>query len=174
VNLMSARIIRLSGSRASVAALALVSLSVLWACTGSPASLALRPDFEVKTLGGIASVSIRESLPGMTDSGFEQLVRTGMERAVPGAVFSTLVEIPYPQCRIVWHVNPSVGRGVSTLIVNIFDGAMPAAYEQEVVANSAPTATIVEAIGSATRRLLAPYTHPDADAPSGGCFRGVV
>ena len=58
------RIIRQSGWRASLVALALVSLFGHAACTGSPATLALRPDFEVKTSVGIASVSIREHCLG--------------------------------------------------------------------------------------------------------------
>jgi hypothetical protein len=171
-NFMSAWIIRPSGSRASVIALALVSMFGPAACTGSPTTLALRPDFEVKTLGGIAGVSIRTSLPGMTDSEFEQLVRMGMERAAPGSVLPGPVEAPFPQCRIVWHVNSGVGPGVSTLIVNIFDGSIPVAYEQEAVTNSASTATITYAIESATRKLIASYTHPDANAPSEGCRPG--
>jgi hypothetical protein len=69
-------------------------------------------------------------------------------------------------------VNPSVGPGVSTLVVNIFDGSVPVAYEQEVVTNSAPTATITYAIESATRRLIASYTNPDANALSEGCRPG--
>ncbi len=168
-NFMSAWIIRPNGSRASVVALALMSLVGPAACTGSPATLALQPDFEVKTLGGVASVSIRESLPGMTDSEFEQLVRIGMGRAAPGSVLPGPVEAPFPQCRIVWHVNPSAHPGVSTLVVNIFDGSVPVAYEQEVVTNSAPMATITGAIESGSRRLINSYTHRDANAPSEGC-----
>ncbi len=168
-NFMSASIIRPSGSRASVVALALAALFGPAACTGSPATLALRPDFEVKILGGIDSVSIRDSLPGMTDSEFAQLIRMGMGRASPGSVFPGPVEPPFPQCRIVWHVNPGSGRGVSALVVNIFDGSVPVAHEQEVVTNSAPTATIADAIESATRRLITLYTSLDPNAPTEGC-----
>jgi len=168
-NLVSALIIRLSRSRASVGAIALVSLFGPAACTGSPATLALPPDFEVKTLGGIASVSIRGSLPGMTDSEFEQLVRIGMGRATPGSVLPGPVKAPFPRCRIVWHVNPSAGPGVSTLTANIFDPSAPVAYEQEVVTNTAPTATITYAIESVTKRLIGFYSDPDANAPSEGC-----
>jgi hypothetical protein len=105
----------------------------------------------------------------MTDSEFEQLVRMGMGRAAPGSVLPGPVGASLAQCRIVWHVNPGVGPGVSTLVVNIFDGSVPVAYEQEVVTNSAPTAAITYAIESATRRLFASYAHRDANAPSDGC-----
>ncbi len=165
----SAWIIRPSGSPASVVALALVTLFGPVACTGSPATLALRPDFEVKTLAGIDSVSIRESLPGMTESEFEQLVRMGMEHAAPGSVLPGPVEGPFPQCRIVWHVNPNVGRGVSRLVANVFDGAVPVAYEQEVVTNGAPTVKITDAIESVTSRLIASHTPGDANASSETC-----
>jgi hypothetical protein len=171
-NFMSAWIIRPSGSRASAVALALMALFGPAACTGSPATLALRPDFEVKTLGGIDSVSVRESLPGMTDREFEQLIRMGMGRAAPGSVLSGPVEPPFPRCRIVWHVNPGGGRGVSTLVVNIFDGSDPVAYEQEVVTNSAPTVAIVGAIESVTRRLIAFHPPRDENAPSEECHQG--
>jgi hypothetical protein len=140
----------------------------LAACTGSPATLALRPDFEVKTSAGVASVNIRESLPGMTDSAFETLVRTGMERAAPGSVLARPVMAPLPQRRIVWHVNPSADRGVSTLMVNIFDGSSPVVSEEEVVTDDAPMATITDAIASLTGRLIASYTHRDANAPADG------
>jgi hypothetical protein len=151
-------------------ALALAALFGPAACTGSPATLALRPDFEVKTLGGIDTVSIRDSLPGMTDSEFAQLIREGMGRASPGSVFPGPVEPPFPQCRIVWHVNPDLGRGASSLVVNVFDGSVPVAYEREVVTNDAPTATIADAIESATRRLIALYTP--RDSKSEGCRPG--
>jgi hypothetical protein len=108
----------------------------------------------------------------MTDNAFEQLVRMGMGRAAPGGVLPGPVGASLPQCRIVWHVNPSVGPGVSTLVVNIFDGSVPVAYEQGMVTNSAPTAAITYAIESVTKRLIASYTHRDANAPSEGCRLG--
>lgn len=92
-----------------------------------------------------------------------------MGYAAPGNVLPGPVEAPFPQCRIVWHVNPGVDRGVSTLVANFFDGAVSVAYEQEVVTNSAPTATITYAIGSVTRRLLAFYARPDPNARIDGC-----
>src|SRR5277367_190224 len=72
---------------------ALLLVSGLAACTGSPATLALQPDFEVMTPAGIASVSVRQPLPGMTDAQFTQLVTTGMHRVArdnvtPGGVGS--------------------------------------------------------------------------------------
>src|ERR1700676_3834142 len=63
--------------RAPVVALALAALLGPAACTGSPETLALRPDFEVKVMGSIDSVSIRDSLPGMTDSEFGHLIMMG-------------------------------------------------------------------------------------------------
>ena len=167
-NLVSARTTRPSGSRPPVVALALVLLFGPAACAGSHAR-APRSDFEVNALGGIASVGIRASLPGMTDSEFEQLVRMGMGRVVEGGVLPGPVAAPLPQCHIVWNVNPSAGRGVSTLIVNIFDGSAPVAYEEEIVSNSAPTATIVGAIESVTSRLLAPCTDAEGNATSDWC-----
>jgi len=159
-NPVSASIVRVGGSRASVGALALVSLLGSAACTGSPETLALPPDFEVKTSEGIAGVGIRGSLPGMTDSEFAQLVRTGMGRAAPGSVLPGPVKAPFPQCRIVWHVNPSADPGVSTLTANIFDRSAPVAYEQEVVTNNAPTSAITYAIESVTGRLPSQGCHP--------------
>src|SRR5437868_2747854 len=49
---------------------ALLLLAGLASCTGSPAALALQPDFEVMTPPGVASVSIRQSPPGMTQAEF--------------------------------------------------------------------------------------------------------
>jgi hypothetical protein len=43
------------------------------ACTGSQATLSMRPDFEVTTSVGAASVSIREPLPGLTYDESERL-----------------------------------------------------------------------------------------------------
>ena len=58
--------------------------------------------------------------------------------------------------------------GVLTLMVNIFDGSIPVVSEEEVVTDDAPTVTITDAIKSLTRRLIASYTHRDANAPSEG------
>jgi hypothetical protein len=134
---------------------ALLLLSGLASCTGSPATLALQPDFEVATPAGIASVSIRQSPPGMTDAEFTQSVEAGMERAARGSMIAGRVEPPFPSQRIVWHVNPSASRGVSRLVVNVFDGTNPFAYEQETLTNSASTAVITSTIESISERLLA-------------------
>jgi hypothetical protein len=139
------------------------------ACTGSPPTLAQPPDFAVKTSGGITGVDIRGSLPGVTDSEFVQLVRAGMGRAAPGTVLPGPVELPFPECRIVWHVNPSAEPGVSTLVANIFHRSVPVAYEQETVTNNAPTSTITYAIASVTGRLIRSAATLDSDASSQGC-----
>lgn len=140
---------------ASAPGFAAALLLGLVACTGSPATLALPPDFAVMTTGGVAGVSIREALPGATEAQFTQLVRTGMEQAVPGRVLAGPLDPPYPELRIVWHVNPTASRGASQLVVNAFDGAVPYAYEQEIVADDAPTATVASAVDAMSTRLLA-------------------
>jgi len=133
---------------------ALLLLCGLASCTGSPATLALRPDFEVMTPAGIASVSIRESPLGMTDAEFTQSVRAGMERATDDSVITAPAESPFPSQRIVWHANIAPQRGVSRLMVNVFDGANPYAYEQDTIANDAPTAEVTSAVASMSERLL--------------------
>jgi hypothetical protein len=92
-----------------------------------------------------------------------------MGRAAPGSVLPGPVELPFPECRIVWHVNPSAEPGVSTLVANIFDRSVPVAYEQETVTNNAPTSTVTYAIESVTDRLMASYSILDANASSQGC-----
>jgi hypothetical protein len=77
-----------------------------------------------------------------------------MERAAPDAVFSGPVQPPLPQFRIVWHVTRYGHDGASRLVVNIFKGSEPLAYEQEVIDSSAPTATIVGTVESMTQRLI--------------------
>jgi hypothetical protein len=144
-----------SRSIASAVGLALGLLFGPSACTGSPSTLALQPDFEVRTAAGVASVSIRQSFPGTTDAEFTQLVRTGMERATPGDVLGEPVDPPFPSRRIVWHVNPSSSRSTSQLMVNVFDGSVPYAYEQEVLENGAPPDAIRSAVRSMSERLLA-------------------
>jgi hypothetical protein len=51
-----------------------------------------------------------------------------MGRAAPGSMLPGPVEAPFPHPRIVWHAKPGVGPGVSTLVVNVFDGSVPVAY----------------------------------------------
>jgi hypothetical protein len=127
----------------------------LVACTGSPATLALPPDFAVMTAGGVAGVSIREALPGATEAQFSQVVKTGMERAAPGRVLAGPLDPPYPQLRIVWHVNPTASRGASRLVVNAFVDTIPYASEQEVVADDASTVTVASAVDAMSTRLFA-------------------
>jgi hypothetical protein len=144
-----------SRSIASAVGLALGLLFGPSACTGSPSTLALQPDFEVRTAAGVASVSIRQSFPGTTDAEFTQLVKTGMEGARPEDVLGEPVDPPFPSRRIVWHVNPSSSRSASLLTVNVFDGSVPYAYEQEVLENGAPPIAIKAAVRSMSERLSA-------------------
>jgi hypothetical protein len=127
----------------------------LASCTGSPGTLALQPAFEVMTPTGIASVSIRQPPAGMTDAEFTQSVMAGMKWAAPDSVIAGRVEPPFPSQRIVWHVNLSAQRGISRLVVNVFDDANPYAYEQDTVMNDAPRAAVTSAVGSMSKRLLA-------------------
>src|ERR1700759_2847591 len=86
---------------------------LLSACTGSPTTLALQPDFDVATSAGPASVSIRETPPEMTFAEFEQAVSVGMQSARPARAQTTPVAPPFPSRRIVWHVDPIVRSGAS-------------------------------------------------------------
>jgi hypothetical protein len=127
---------------------------------GGPRPTALHPDFEVVTSAGIASVSIREPLPGLTDEDSVRVLRAGMARIMPVSSDQASMAPPFPQRRIVWHVEPTSGRGTSRVIVNIFDGSVPVAYEQDVVDNDVSTTTLTFTIESLTRRLLAKYSKP--------------
>jgi hypothetical protein len=53
----------------------------------------------------------------MTDYEFAQIVRTGMELAAPGAWLSNPVHAPFPQFRIIWHVNANGPRGSTSKLV---------------------------------------------------------
>jgi hypothetical protein len=123
-------------------------------CAGSPATLRVPPDFEVATRAGIAGVSIHQSLPGMTDAESAHVIRTAMESAAPGSVFSTPAKPPYPALRIVWHVQPMPTRGGSRVIVNVFAGSVPFAYKLETVDDSAPMAATEWAVRSLSEQLL--------------------
>jgi hypothetical protein len=138
----------------------------LAACTGSPAILASQPDFEVLTGAGLASVSIRQSPPGITDTEYAEWVKAAMERAAPGSVVTGPAEQPFPSRRIVWHADPTASRGMSRLVVNVFNGSVPYAYVQQVVANSAPRAVTSSAIESMSKQLLAAIAAQANTRPS--------
>jgi hypothetical protein len=127
----------------------------------------MTPDFEVMTPEGMASVSIRQSLPNQTDAEFQRMVMAGMQSAMPGRFVGQPVSAPFPTRRIVWHVNPMAARGVSRLFVNVFDGATPVAYEQDTVSNSAPRGTITHVVASMTTRLVTRYARLESPAGTG-------
>jgi hypothetical protein len=131
------------------------------ACTGSQATLALRPDFDITTLAGPASVSIRETPPEMTFAEFEQAVSAGMQSARPTCGQTTPVAAPFPARRIVWHVYPIFPRGTSRLVVNVFDGSVPTVEAQDVIDNTAPRSSIEYAVRTLTRRLMAKLDQRD-------------
>lgn len=137
------------------------------ACTGSPGTLALRPDFGIATPAGIASVSIRQAPPDMTDAQFLRLVETGMEQAAPMSVSPAPLDPPFPTRRIVWHViRRPEQQGTSRLVVNVFNARGPYAYEEDVIANGIREEVLIYKIRSLTSRLLADIAaYPDADTP---------
>jgi hypothetical protein len=142
----------------------------LAACTGSAASLETPPAFSLNTQTGPASVSIRQPLPGMTDSESQQVVETAMLRAEPEILQLAPIGTAIPQRRIVWHVDPVFPYGTSRLVLNVFDGATPVWYEQEIIANSAPRAAIVGTIESMTRRLAAVKDNRSQNFASAGAM----
>jgi hypothetical protein len=143
----------------------LVAIS-LTACTGSPGTLALQPSFEVATPAGLASVSIRETPPSMTDREFLRLIEAGMEQAAPGCVSTQPVNPPYPRLRIVWHVEPEPPEATSKIAVNVFDGGGPFAIEQAIVTHDASGPMLTDTIRSMSGRLLGEIAaHADPSAP---------
>jgi hypothetical protein len=150
-----------------VARLTLAGLLVASGCTGSSYTVAMPPDFTVMTPEGLAGVSIRETLPDLTDAEFQQVVMAGMASAMPGQVLGQSMSAPFPKRRIVWHVNPVAARGVSRLFVNVFDGATPVAYEQDTVSNGAPNGTVTRIVASMTTRLVTRYARLESQAGAG-------
>jgi hypothetical protein len=142
----------------------LLALSAVSACTGSPATLALRPDFELATRTGLASVSIREAPSEMTLAEFDRTVKVGMKKALGSSIEPSPTVGPFPERRIVWHVNPMPARGVSRLVVNVFNGSVPFAYEQQVVDNADTPDALVGTVQSMTRRLFAAIDRHDQAA----------
>ena len=137
---------------------------MLSACAGSTATLAIPPDFEMMTPAGISSVSVRRPPPAMTDADFERLVAAGMLSATPGSQMNGPMATPSPTRRIVWHASSMAPRGVFRLVVNVFDGSVRFAYEEQVVDNSAPSNVLESAIASLTRRLLVAIDQHDSRA----------
>jgi hypothetical protein len=166
-NAAARRILGPGRPRTSAFGLALALLLGPAACTGAPATVALQPDFEMMTGAGVASVSIRQPLPGTTFARSTELIRTGMARAAPGSVLPGPIDPPFPSRRIVWHVDQIVPMGASRLIVNVFDGATPYAYEQEVVGNSASPAMVTSAIESMSKRLVVAIAARATTPPQG-------
>src|SRR5690348_12628663 len=112
---------------------ALLGSITVWSCTGSPATLAIPPDFELQTPAGIAGVSIREPPSGMTDAEFKELVAHEVVSSMPGNLVNGPARPPFPTRRIVWHVYPVGRQGVERLVVNVFDGSGAFAEEEQVV-----------------------------------------
>jgi hypothetical protein len=146
--------------------LSLLVLSAVSACTGSPATLAMRPDFLVATQTGLASVSIREAPPDMTLAGFDGTVKSGMESALTASIEPTPTVGPFPERRIVWHIDSMPGYGSSQLVVNVFNGSVPFAYQQQMIDNAAPPGVLAGTVQSMTRRLFATIDRHDQAASS--------
>lgn len=144
--------------------MSLLALSAVSACAGSPATLEMRPDFQVATAIGPASVSIREAPPGMTLEEFDRVVKSGMESALAESIEPAPAAGPFPDRRVVWHVDTIPPRGVSNLIVNVFDGSVPFAYEQQEVDNDDPPDVVTGVVKSMTRRLFAAIERHDQAA----------
>jgi hypothetical protein len=148
--------------------LLLLALSAVSACAGSPATVEMRPDFQVATAVGPVSVSIREAPPGMTLEEFDPVVKSGMEAALATSVAPAPPAGPFPKRRIVWHVDTIPPRGVSNLIVNVFDGSVPFAYEQQEVDNGDPPDVVTGVVRSMTHRLFAAIERHDQAATRRG------
>jgi hypothetical protein len=144
----------------------------LASCTGAPESMAARPAFELMTPAGLASVSIRQPMRDMSDTQFESLVRAAMEQAAHTTAMAAPVAPPYPQTRIVWHVeqDPNL-NGVSRLTANVFSGQTPYAYEEAPLPNGAPRVAAQAAIASVSRRVMDDVSR-DAMRRSGGSGPG--
>jgi hypothetical protein len=142
----------------------LLALSFVSACTGSPATLALRPNFELATPTGPTSVSIRQAPPDMTLAEFDRTVKSGMETALTASLEPTPAVGPFPEQRIVWHVNTMPGRGRSRLLVNVFDGSVPFAYEQQLIDDADTPDVLAGTVQSMTRRLFVAIDRHDQAA----------
>ncbi len=151
-------------SMLSLSIFSLVALSAVPPCAAASAIAEMRPDFLVTTASGRAAVSIREAPPGMTLEEFERTVKSGMESALAASVEPAPAAGPFPERRIVWHVDTIAPRAVSNLIVNVFDGSVPFAYEQQEVDNGDSADVVTGVVRSLTRRLIAAIERHDQAA----------
>ncbi|HYZ62602.1 MAG TPA: hypothetical protein VE650_09115 [Acetobacteraceae bacterium] len=150
--------LRLARCAEAPAGLARAGTLLLWAlasCTGSSTSVAMQPDFAVMTPAGLASVSIRQAPVGRTQADFAELVRAGMERAAPGSVIAGPLQAPFPSQRIVWHATQSISEGDSRVVVSVYNGANPYAYEQDTLTNVESAAGIRSTVRWMSERLMA-------------------
>ena len=148
--------------------LSLLALSAVSACGRAQAIADMRPDFQVATVSGLTSVSIREAPPGMTLEGFDRAVKSGMESALAASVEPAPAVGPFPERRIVWHVETNPPRGVANLVVNVFDGSVPFAYEMQEVENGDPADVVAGVVRSMTRRLFAQIERHDQELRGSG------
>ena len=146
--------------------LSLLALTAVSACVGSPATQALRPNFELATPAGLASVSIRQAPPDMTLAEFDRTVKSGMEAGLTANLEPAPAVEPFPEQRIVWHVNTTPGRGSSRLVVNVFNASVPFAYEQQMIDNADTPDMLAGTVQSMTRQLFAAIDRHDQAAPS--------
>jgi hypothetical protein len=84
-----------------------------------------------------------------------------MEAALAESVEPAPAAGPFPQRRIVWHVDTIPPHGVSNLVVNVFDGSVPFAYEQQEVDEGDPPDVVTGVVRSMTRRLFAAIEQHD-------------
>lgn len=78
-----------------------------------------------------------------------------MERAARSGMIAGPVEPPFPFAAHRLAREPVRFKGRLTIGRELFDGANPFAYEQEIVTNGAPTAVITSTVQSMSERLLA-------------------
>jgi hypothetical protein len=100
----------------------------------------------------------------MTYAQFERVVKAGMESAMPAKAQTNAVATPFPNRRIVWHVFPMPPRGASRLVVNVFNGSVPFAYEQKLIDDGAPTSTVAYAVQVLTGRVVSDLDRRDREA----------
>lgn len=132
----------------------LAGVALLAACSGSPATLAERPTFDITTPVGVSSVAIRNAPTGMTDDAFTSTVMDGMLDGCRCTYRLSHFIGPYPDYRIVWHVDPTVHGGMSHLVVRMFNGGGPFVYAQDDIRDGASRDVLEHTVAMLTRRLM--------------------